>query len=141
MRAKTGTFHKKNEKMIRSLLFVGVLLLASCSESQVENVAEKGGHQVVNAEVFKTLLDEEGIQLVDVRTADEFSGGTIGDAVNIDFLSADFKAKIGALDKTKKTLIFCQAGGRSGKAGAIMEEMGFETVVDLSGGYGAWPHK
>lgn len=127
--------------MIRSLLFVGVILLTSCSESQVESVVENGGHQVVNAEVFKAMLEEEGIQVVDVRTASEFSGGTIGDAVNIDFLSADFKAKIGALDKSKKTLIFCQAGGRSGKAGAIMEELGFETVVDLSGGYGGWPFK
>lgn len=126
---------------MRSLLFVGVLLLASCSESQVEQVVESEGHQVVNAEMFKSMLEEEGIQLVDVRTSGEYSGGTINDAVNIDFLSADFKEKIGALDKTKKTLIFCQSGGRSGKAGAIMEELGFETVVDLSGGYGAWAYK
>ena len=127
--------------MIRSFLFIGVLLLASCSESQVETAGEDAAYQVVSSEVFKTMLEEDGIQLVDVRTASEFSGGTIGNAVNIDFLSADFKAKIGALDKSKKTLIFCQAGGRSSKAGAIMEELGFESVVDLSGGYGGWPFK
>lgn len=125
---------------MRILLFIGVLLMASCSESQVNEVKEKAGHQVVSAEKFKEMLAEEGIQLVDVRTAAEYSQGTINDAVNIDVLASDFQTKIAELDKSKKTLIFCKAGGRSGRAGKIMEEMGFETVVDLSGGYGSWPY-
>ncbi len=127
--------------MIRSILFVGILFLASCSESQVTEGTDQAAYQVVNAETFKSLLTEEGIQLIDVRTAGEYNGGTIGVAENIDFISSDFKTEIGKLDKTKKTLIFCQSGGRSGKAGAIMEQMGFEQVVDLSGGYGNWPFK
>lgn len=126
---------------MRILLFIGVLLMASCSESQVEEVVENAGHQVVNAENFKEMLAEEGIQLVDVRTPAEYNGGTIGDAVNIDALASDFATKIAELDKTKKTLIFCKSGGRSGRAGAIMEEMGFATVVDLAGGYSGWPYK
>lgn len=130
---------------MRTLLFIGVLLMASCSESQVkegvEAVTEQAGHQVVDAKTFKAMLEEEGIQLVDVRTMAEYSEGTIGTAMNIDVLSPDFATKIAGLDKTKKTLIFCKSGGRSGRAGAMMEEMGFETVIDLSGGYSAWPFK
>ena len=126
---------------MRILLFVGVLLMASCSESQVKEVVEEEGHQVVNAELFKEMLAEADIQLVDVRTPAEYGEGTINDAVNIDFLASDFATKIAELDKSKKTLIFCRSGGRSGKAGAQMEEMGFGTVVDLSGGYSAWPFK
>ncbi len=126
---------------MRILLFVGVLLMASCSESQVKEVVEEGGHHVVSAEKFKEILAEEGIQLVDVRTPGEYQGGTIENAVNIDFLSSDFKTKIAELDTSKKTAIFCKSGGRSSKAGGMMEEMGFETVVDLSGGYSSWPYK
>lgn len=128
------------EKSMRVLLFIGVLLMASCSESQVEEVVEDGGHQVVNAEKFHEMLAEEGIQLVDVRTPAEYKAGTIGEALNIDALSADFETEIAKLDKSKKTLIFCKAGGRSGKAGALMEKMGFATIVDLAGGYSAWPY-
>lgn len=127
--------------MIRSILFLGILLFSSCSESQVDAVADNGGHQVVDAKLFQSMLDDTDIQLVDVRTAGEYNGGTIGEAINIDFTSPDFKQQIAQLDKTKKTLIFCQSGGRSGRAGAIMEELGFETVIDLSGGYGSWPFK
>lgn len=115
--------------------------MASCSESQVKEVVEQAGHQVVSTEKFKEMLAEEGIQLVDVRTSGEYGAGTIGEAVNIDVLSPDFETKIAELDKSKKTLIFCKSGGRSGRAGAMMEQMGFATVVDLSGGYSSWLYK
>ena len=126
---------------MRTLLFIGVLLMASCSESQVKEVVDQAGHQVVSPAKFQEMLADADIQLVDVRTPAEYNGGTIGNAVNIDFLAGDFAAKIAELDKSKKTLIFCKSGGRSGKAGAQMEKMGFETIVDLSGGYSGWPNK
>ena len=126
---------------MRTILVIGLLLMASCSESQVKEVVEDAGHQVVNAEKFQGMLADENIQLVDVRTPAEYNEGTIGTAINIDFLAGDFSTKIAELDKSKKTLIFCRSGGRSGKAGKQMEEMGFGTVVDLSGGYSAWPYK
>ena len=126
---------------MRTLLFIGILLMASCSESQVKEVTENAGHQVVSAEKFNEMLAEDDIQLIDVRTVAEYNQGTIGNAINIDVLSSDFNTKIAELDKSKKTLIFCQSGGRSGRAGASMEEMGFGTVVDLSEGYSSWPFK
>ena len=126
---------------MRIILFIGVLLMASCSESQVKEVEKQAGHQVVDAEKFKEMLAEEGIQLVDVRTSGEYAAGTIGEAINIDVLSSDFEAEIAKLDKSKKTLIFCKAGGRSGRAGVMMEQMGFTTVIDLANGYSAWPYK
>jgi len=116
--------------------------MASCYESQVnEEVTEDAGYQVVDAEKFKELLADEDIQVVDVRTADEYNSGTIDGAINIDVTASDFKTNIAELDKSKKTLIFCRSGGRSARAGAVMEEMGFATVVDLSGGYMSWPYK
>lgn len=126
---------------MRTLLFIGVLLMASCSESQVKEDAGKSGYRIVTALEFKEMLSESDIQIVDVRKAVEFSQGTIQGAVNIDVLSSDFRTKISELDKSKKTLIFCKSGGRSGRAGAMMDEMGFETIVDLSGGYSGWPRK
>ena len=73
--------------------------------------------------------------LLDVRTPAEYENGTIGNAININFFDADFQAQINQLDKTVPVLLFCQSGGRSAKALQIFKENGFQTVLELQGGY------
>ena len=80
----------------------------------------------------------ESVQLIDVRTADEFAGGTIGSAVNIDFFGEHFKEEMTKLDLERPVFVFCKSGGRSGKASAICKELGFKAIYDLDGGYTAW---
>lgn len=133
-----------------ALLFFGV---TSCSEAQ--EVAEVTNDNTPSTEVtqqdpvinkvvapadFKAMLDGD-IQLIDVRTAPEVAGGKIGDAVNIDFYGADFKQQIDKLDKSKRTLVYCASGGRSGNAAQMMKSMGFKEVYDLQGGFRGWPYK
>ena len=86
-------------------------------------------------------LISEGAIIVDVRTPEEYSEGKIGDAMNIDYYSADFKKQAEALDKTKPVLVYCRSGGRSGKSAEILEEMGFTEIYNLEGGYMGWPDK
>ncbi|MDZ4846997.1 MAG: rhodanese-like domain-containing protein [Chitinophagales bacterium] len=75
--------------------------------------------------------------LLDVRTAGEFSSGTIKGAKNIDFMAADFAKKIEQLDKSKEYFLFCRSGNRSGKACELMSSKGFKTY-NLASGIGAW---
>ncbi len=103
---------------------------------QVQTIA-----QVVSAEEFKSMIGKEGYQLLDVRTPQEYNAGKIGDAQNINFFDADFKAQVDKLDKDKPVLIYCASGNRSGKATAIMKTMGFTEIYDLRGGYSSWPFK
>lgn len=133
------------------ILLVSVFALSSCSEAQVSssNTSSTSSseaveqpkviNKVVGADEFARLMEQEGIQLVDVRTPGEYSGGKIGEAVNIDFMSSDFQEKMSALDKTKPTLIYCASGNRSGRASKVMQSMGFTEIYDLQGGYGRWP--
>lgn len=123
------------------IAFVLLMFIAfsSCSEAQT-NGGEGRTKKVIPASEFKSMLEED-IQLIDVRTMQEVAAGKIADAQNIDFNSANFKAELEKLDKSKKTLVYCAAGGRSGKAAQIMQDMGFEAVYDLEGGYGNWPYK
>ena len=121
------------------ILAIAFISLTACSEAQTESNGVI--NKVVSASEFKDLAGHENIQLIDVRTASEYNGGKIGDAVNIDFYASDFKAQIDKLDKSKKTLVYCAAGGRSGKADNMMKSMGFKEVYDLKGGYGNWPYK
>ena len=119
--------------------------MISCSDAQISTKSKNQKEQskgivnkVVTKSEFKTLMTNKEAQLIDVRTSGEYTGGHIANAKNIDFNSANFKTNIAKLDKNKPVLVYCQAGGRSGKAAAMMKEMGFTKVYDLEGGYGNW---
>ncbi len=124
-------------------------MLASCSEAQTNTKQgtqqskqeEKVINKVVSPQEFKNLLKLENRQLIDVRTSEEYSAGKIDNATNIDYYASDFKTKMSKLDKSKPVLVYCAAGGRSGKTAEMLREMGFQEVYDLKGGYGSWPFK
>lgn len=127
------------------ILFAVSLSMISCSDAQTTTKSKNQKEQlkgivnkVVTKSEFKTLMTNKEAQLIDVRTSGEYTGGHIVNAKNIDFNGANFKTNIAKLDKNKPVLVYCQAGGRSGKAAAMMKEMGFTKVYDLEGGYGNW---
>ncbi|MFN0213731.1 MAG: rhodanese-like domain-containing protein [Saprospiraceae bacterium] len=62
----------------------------------------------LSGRAFKKQLNEtEKAVLLDVRTASEFSGGTIPGARNIDFLSPAFGKKVEQMDKEAT---YCSSG-------------------------------
>ncbi|WP_134088827.1 thioredoxin domain-containing protein [Olivibacter sp. XZL3] len=83
----------------------------------------------------------ETIQLIDVRTPEEFAEGHIEHAHNINIKDSDFKGKLDHFDKTKPVFVYCLSGGRSATAVASLKELGFEEVYDLKGGIMAWKNK
>lgn len=109
--------------------------------NKVENttiVNSSGQIQTINAEQFNKLLVLDEIQLVDVRTPEEFQTGHIKDAENIDYNNESFKSKISSLDKSKPVLVYCRSGKRSASAAEIMKELGFTKIVSLDGGMISW---
>ncbi|NNC50352.1 MAG: rhodanese-like domain-containing protein [Flaviramulus sp.] len=84
----------------------------------------------------------KNVQFVDVRKANEYFEGHIDDAINIDVSNeANFKIAIEKLNKNQPVYIYCYSGGRSNKASKIMEELGFSTIYDFSGGWSTWSKK
>ncbi|GAB3417546.1 rhodanese-like domain-containing protein [Massilia agilis] len=84
------------------------------------------------------LINRGKTVVLDVRNADEFSGGHLRDAKNIPL--ADLANRIGELDKSKNRtiVVVCQAGARSDKAVRQLAAAGFEDVWSLDGGVSAW---
>lgn len=76
--------------------------------------------------------------ILDVRRPDEYAGGAIGGAVNLDYSDPDFPEQAGLLDRERTYLVYCRSGGRSGSASRILETLGFVRVYDLEGGIEAW---
>jgi rhodanese-related sulfurtransferase len=111
------------------------------TENETEIVEEENIALDVESEVFKQYIDGEKGLILDVRTADEFNGGHIEGAVNIDFYGETFESSMDSLDPASTVLVYCQAGGRSGQAMEMLAGKGFKEVYNLVGGYGNWPYK
>ncbi|MDV2480638.1 rhodanese-like domain-containing protein [Methanoculleus sp. Wushi-C6] len=90
-------------------------------------------------EAFALIEEKRGSQnftVIDVRRPDEFAGGHIAGAVNVN--SATFSERIGDLDPAGTYVICCQRGGRSAGVREMMREAGFREVYEVEGGMSAW---
>ena len=114
------------------LLSLVTLLAGSCLKQQTEGVL------VVNPTVFEQKMTEEGIQLIDARTPEEFKEKHIANALNANILGEDFDQKVASLDKNKPVMVYCKSGVRSANAAAKLKAMGFTTIIDLDGGITQW---
>lgn len=75
-------------------------------------------------------------QLLDVREPWEWDRCRLPSAVLIPM--RDLPARLGELDKAAETVVICHHGVRSYQAARYLESLGFEQVINLSGGVAAW---
>jgi phage shock protein E len=76
--------------------------------------------------------------LLDVRSPEEFEGGHLPGALNIDIRGYDFHEQIETLDPHTSYFVYCRSGARSMSACKFMAGKGFEDVNNLQGGILAW---
>ena len=112
------------------LIFI-LTILFSC------NFSDKIINEITTAD-FKSLNSVEDIQLIDVRTIEEYNSGYIGGALNIDFYKFSFIDSINVLDKSKTTVVYCKSGNRSSKSALMMKSLGFKNVYNLKEGMNGW---
>ena len=120
------------KKLAVLFLFVG---LVSCNSQEKKETSFVD----VKVEEFKKGIQQEGVQLVDVRTPKEFKAGHIKDAVLINFYDDNFnQISEQKLDKNQPVYLYCRSGGRSAKAAKMYKDAGFKKVYNLLGGFNAW---
>ena len=113
------------------LILVLICSFSSCAQ-------ETKQHQLISQEEFAQILTKE-IQLLDVRTPQEYQQGFIEGTTLINFFDSNFVTKVSArFDKNKPLYIYCAVGGRSNKAARKLISEGFESVYDLKGGFNKW---
>lgn len=106
--------------------------------SMLFGTAQDSAVKVLSVDEYKTQIGKGKIQLVDVRTPNEYNSGHIKNAKNIDFFAASFESQFEKLDKEKPLYIYCRSGARSKKASNKLADMGFTEIYDLKGGYQNW---
>lgn len=128
-------------------LIVLFILPISCTqkESAPQQTAQTqpftSDYEDITISEFNTKFStpDSNVVILDVRTEEEFEAGAIPNAVQLNFMSPDFKAKAAQLDTSKMYVVYCQSGGRSSAASKIMaQELGFKDVKNLEGGYSTW---
>ena len=78
-------------------------------------------------------LDREKTVLIDVRTPEEFSLGTIKGAKNIPV--DELRNRLSEIPQDREIIILCQVGLRAYIASRILRQKGFKNIKNLSGGY------
>ncbi len=125
------------KKLSLLILFIATSFVASSQE-----VVQKTVNTVLTVDNFKEVVIGKEVQLVDVRTPDEYHAGKIDDAINIDYFDQENFAKaFEKLDKNKPLYVYCRSGHRSHESAVLLEKMGFKEIYDLEGGYIAWSEK
>lgn len=119
------------------LRFLHYFAAASAVLLVFTSILSAASSKIVTPEQAKKLI-EKGAVVIDVRTPEEYKAGYIPGAINIDFYSDDFEAKLSKLDKNKEYLIYCRSGNRSGKTVIIMQRLGFSKLYDMPAAYAGW---
>ena len=123
------------------LLVVPLVLLGGCFNQEAANPATQIIEDIALEEAFALMEDNRGNQdfiIIDVRTPEEYAGGHIERAINLDYYSETFADELNQLDKEKTYLIYCRTDHRSGLALDMMAELGFWEVYNLLGGIEQW---
>ena len=75
---------------------------------------------------------------LDVRERDEWEEGHVPGAVFIPRGSLESRVETALPDKSRAIVVYCAVGARSAFAAKSLEELGYEDVVSLAGGFTGW---
>jgi rhodanese-related sulfurtransferase len=121
------------QKLISILIVAVTLVVANaCSETKAGEI-----EQITIAQMNE-VLKNDSIQLLDVRTTDEYIESHLANAHNICVTDDDFKEKAAGLNRDEPVYVYCKKGGRSAQAAKILAEMGFKKIYDMKGGILLW---
>ncbi len=92
----------------------------------------------VDAGQANELLTGDSPAVVDVRERDEWEEGHLPGAVHIPRGSLESRIEAAVPDRSQPVIVYCAGGSRSAFAAKTLEELGYENVVSLAGGFTDW---
>ena len=94
---------------------------------------------LLDYEEFKSQVENNSVQLFDVRTPDEYKMAHIDGAINVDFKNDEFfDSFFNDLNKSDTIYLYCRSGNRSKKSADKLINLGFQKIYDLNGGFIEW---
>lgn len=90
--------------------------------------------EITSDSLRKLIKENPNIQIVDIRSPQEYQENRIRGAINIPLYDLKQNASKLLQDKNKIIILYCQYGERSKKAYKVLEEMGYTNIYSLKGG-------
>lgn len=128
---------------IKSLLLLAIVAIVAVSCAKIFSMGASNGKALaafanVGVDEFQTFIANPVVQLLDVRTRDEFDEGHIAGATLIDVNDSTFvEQAMAIIDKQRPVAVYCRSGRRSTRAANLLTSQGCQ-VTNLAGGVMAW---
>ena len=127
---------------IKTLLLLAIvcIIAVSCARmfTRGNRAAALTVFSNVNVDEFQALIADSSMQLLDVRTPEEYDEGHIAGATLVDVNDSSFiERAVAVLDKQRPVAVYCRSGRRSARAANLLVAQGFQ-VTNLNGGVMAW---
>ena len=103
--------------------------------------------KTITVKELELIINQPGVTIIDVQSKDVISkSGMIPNAIHANRGFLEFYAdqrknnpfRIKEIDRSKKIIIYCGAGGQGALATKTLQDMGFSDVSNLQGGSEAW---
>ena len=90
------------------------------------------------AKAYELIQANHAINIIDIRTEDEFKSAHLVNAQNIDYLKPDFEDQINKLNSGGEYIFYCRSGARTQQAMDNLERKQFTKLYILQGGIMSW---
>ena len=121
-------------KILLILLLIAGVSVAACAFNGDWNE----GFTTMSVDEFEHAISDATVQLLDVRSQQEYDEGHLPGAYIIDVNDSTFLSQVeGQLSKDRPVAVYCRSGRRSASAARQLVKAGYQ-VVNLDGGILAW---
>jgi len=97
-------------------------------------------YEIVHIDTASQLIEHFGekLQILDVRTPEEYALGHIPHAHNLNIGNQSFKQQILALNPDMPILVYCRSGVRAESAASILASAGFTEIYLMKAEFSSW---
>lgn len=102
---------------------------------KIEEVQVLAGHTVISFDTGEAILQHlpESAYLIDVRTPNEYEGGHVSGSQNIPVNRIKTAILVAVPEKNDIIIVYCRSGNRSAQAGKMLEDLGYQIILDAGG--------
>lgn len=127
------------EDLTRKLMRIGMdNIYGFVNDLDKMNMELEKSNLVTSTEVQKHL-DKNDVQIIDVRTENEYGNGHIRGAENISLTT--LKNNLHKISKDRPVIVHCQSGVRAAMAYSLLKKSGIQNIKMFSGGINEWTEK
>jgi adenylyltransferase/sulfurtransferase len=114
------------------------MIMSRMNRDQLVKLAKSQIAELSSQELKRELDSGKKLTVVDVRERDEFVQGHLPDAIFIPRGYLELQIEQHQPDRDQPIVLYCAGGVRSALAARNLQEMGYNHVISLIGGFNSW---